>query len=452
MAGRIDAVIRGAGVVIVAGVLAGGGAYVINESGGGPAEANAFVNTDVTGDICTRSSTPKTFEEAEAANELCGTLDAAYDVASCGDTVLIKGGTYGNQVIEGDRTCGSGTWTVAASKGVTMTGGVLMEVASGESATFGDVDFHADWLEFSLGDGALLKIDDDNGIDNGAGNATTANVIIRGVDMNDMYFNGAASSESNQMDNIAIVDSRVGPWPPKCALCAEPVYMQGCTCGGFGGTIGTDIVFDGVYWHDIESPGGVDPHVEALRIDGGYDGVTVRNSDFWDNVWTNTGTVLHTNAGGAADPRNVSFINNYFGTNGPSFYTIVQGSPTCTNLTVAYNTFLEEPFQPGCTHTGTKHVGNLGPKADATCYSGVTSLKNVWQHSSSTACGTDTWVNGTAGATDALGLGGTNGFDLQNGSVAEEAGETTNCPALDHGGEARPNGGTNCDAGADERP
>jgi len=95
MAGRIDAVIRGAGVVVVAGVLAGGGAYVINEVGGGdPGEAQAFVNEIVTGDTCTRSNTPVTFAEAEAANHLCGSLQAAWDVAAAGDLVIVQGGSY----------------------------------------------------------------------------------------------------------------------------------------------------------------------------------------------------------------------------------------------------------------------------------------------------------------------------------------------------------------------
>lgn len=106
-AGRIDAVIRGAGVVIVAGVLAGGGAYVIQ--GDDEAEANAFINTDASGDTCTYSATPITFEEAESNGWLCGTFDAAYDEirtetgAACGGTVLIRAGTYPPQSMTGYR-------------------------------------------------------------------------------------------------------------------------------------------------------------------------------------------------------------------------------------------------------------------------------------------------------------------------------------------------------------
>lgn len=446
--------IRGVGVTVVAGVLATG-AYVVG-GGGGPDPGTANFWIDTSGGSCVDNAAPVAY--ANDGTE-CDSLDEAYDLAECGDTVLIKGGDYvsdGEQTVTGDRSCGSGTYTVGASKGVTMTGGVLIELASGETAVFDDSNFEADWLEVSKGDGASLTFGEgpvrgDNSIDANGSNTTLQNLILRGVSLGDMYLNNEASSGANQMDNIAIVDSDIGPWDGSVPLIGEPFYAQGCTCGGSGVTIGTDIVLDGVSWHDIEIPDEPDPHIEALRIDGGYNGFTVRNSNFYDNVATSTATVLLTNAGGAADSRNITFVNNYFGADqGDSFFVMTLGGPTCVNLTIKYNTFLRSWHDIPCSATNGVISGNLGVKASSTCTSGFTYTKNVWQHSSNVACGTDTWVNGTAGSTSALGLGGSLGFDVQPGSAALGAGELTHCPALDHDGNGRPTGGGNCDAGADE--
>lgn len=122
MSDRINVVIRGAGVLVVAGVLATG-AYVVND-GGEPATANAFVGA--TAQTCTRSSTPITYEEAEANGWVCGTFDAAYDVANASadaSTVLVKGGSYGEQQITGNRTSSNRiTFGEVTGETVTLTG------------------------------------------------------------------------------------------------------------------------------------------------------------------------------------------------------------------------------------------------------------------------------------------------------------------------------------------
>jgi hypothetical protein len=87
-----DVVIRGAGVLAVAGVLIGGGTYVVGGGGGGGAlQANVWLDTN--GGTCTRSASVATYVDAAA----CSSLSTAYAAATYGDVVGMREGSYGNQ-------------------------------------------------------------------------------------------------------------------------------------------------------------------------------------------------------------------------------------------------------------------------------------------------------------------------------------------------------------------
>jgi hypothetical protein len=95
---RIDVVIRGAGVVVVAGVLAAGGAYVVGD--GDAVTRNLWVVTSAPGDVCTRASSPVSYDDAAAADDLCTSLNAAYAAAAnSSDTICVKAGSYGDQSV-----------------------------------------------------------------------------------------------------------------------------------------------------------------------------------------------------------------------------------------------------------------------------------------------------------------------------------------------------------------
>jgi hypothetical protein len=101
---RIDVVIRGAGVVVVAGVLAAGGSYVVG-GGGEAVSANLYAVAPASSDgstSCVRSSTELSYADALAANAVCkgnGTSSTSWDVAckaaTGGDEVGVMPGTYG---------------------------------------------------------------------------------------------------------------------------------------------------------------------------------------------------------------------------------------------------------------------------------------------------------------------------------------------------------------------
>src|SRR5688572_1381945 len=83
-------------VAVVCGVggLAGVGASLAAD---GPRDvANLWVDTN--GGSCTRLASPGEYVDARA----CASADAAYGAASKGDTILVREGTYGRQVIRSD--------------------------------------------------------------------------------------------------------------------------------------------------------------------------------------------------------------------------------------------------------------------------------------------------------------------------------------------------------------
>jgi hypothetical protein len=122
-----DVVIRGAGVLVVAGVLIGGGSYVIQDGGGGDeVTANVFVD-DATGSAnCVRSASLIEFDAADDVNAVCtdgartggdGSVTAwenACWAATAGDVVAVKNGTYtahntNGAIMESNHDCSDGS-------------------------------------------------------------------------------------------------------------------------------------------------------------------------------------------------------------------------------------------------------------------------------------------------------------------------------------------------------
>ena len=118
----------------------------------------------------------------------------------------------------------------------------------------------------------------------------------------------------------------------------------------------------------------------------------------------------------------------------------------CTNCTIRYNSWLQEPRMPnGEVSLNNRFIGNLGPMSQYNCYSnGVSYSYNVWKGA---ACGpTDLnvaslgFLNATPGSFD---------LHLAPGSPALNRGDPGTYPAPDIDGQSRPLG-SGPDAGADE--
>jgi hypothetical protein len=401
-------------LVLILGLLSlplGGtpGQVAVATADAGTDTANLWVDTG--GGTCARQATPIAYDDAAACPSMQAALTAA---AAGGDTIGVKGGTYGPQSLTEDKTSAT-----------------TIFVAGGESVTTGDLSFLSDNVTIDRAGGAALTM----GAWNSQGNVH--GIALKGADVKDVFLEGV-------IDDLSMVGGSVGPWVS--GGYASPFYLQ------YPGPI-TNVLVDGVTFHDITTSPPSD-HTEVVRIDGGASNITIRNSTFATGISVDTSTIFWTNASGngAIVPHDLTFENNFFGENGPAYNVLQSQNPTvpaCTNVAVRYNTFLEvaDGFQCGSS-PGSTWVGNLGAKPSAACHG--TYVRNVWQHNVNTACGSDTWVNGPAYGTGALGLGG-DGFHLAAGSPALGGGSDTNYPAGDHDAGARPNpAGSSADAGGDE--
>lgn len=197
-------------------------------------------------------------------------------------------------------------------------------------------------------------------------------------------------------------------------------------------------------------------HLEMVRLDSGTSDFTLRNSTFDNHDNSNTASVFITQPGPSdPSPRDLTFQNNFFGTNDAVGVFDVHGNvSTCRRFTFAYNTFRAPTGLFQCTSApGTRWIANLGANSPSSPCVGAY-VKNVWQDPRRDRCGTDKWMIGARGAVNRLGLGGRGGFHLRAGSPAINAGELRYCLTSlgrrDHDGQRRPIG-RRCDAGADER-
>jgi hypothetical protein len=387
----------------------------------GPA-ANLWV--DRSGGSCSRAGTPGEYRDGAA----CGSIVAAWNACRPGDTIEIKAGTYGAQTISGDK----------ASPGC--------EVKGEDGTTIGALVTSGDF--FTL-DNVVVDV----GSQKNAGWKDTAS----NVSLSDVRFHGPfVSIEISGASNIRWTGGELGVagqlgGPRVCGEDAEPVQIEDSN----------HIVFDGIHFH----PQDADPtpnacsangfHLEMMRLDGGTAFFTLSNSTFDSGDRSGTASIFITEPGGFTDPHDLTFENDFFGTNDSVGAIDVHSNVNpCLNFTFAYNTFLQSAGAFQCeSAVNMRWIGNLGASyAGGSCLGTYTD--NVWQDSAKGSCGTDKWVLGTRGQTDRLGLGGPDGFHLQAGSPAINAGEKggyclSTLHGLDHDGQGRPRG-VRCDAGADE--
>jgi hypothetical protein len=200
-----DVVIRGAGVLAVAGVLIGGGTYVVGDGGGGgdPVTANLFLVASGGSPSCVRSSSLVEYDDAVSANAVCGPgngnvgfvatpFDNGCDAAVGGDIIGVRNGAYVQ----------------------TAANGMLME--AGEDCSNGTgADYNPNWEEQGVSEGSLANwvtftpAEDPQAITFTVGSFTLANgnyhMIWDDIDVNTgIRFNYGGESAGQQARNIII--------------------------------------------------------------------------------------------------------------------------------------------------------------------------------------------------------------------------------------------------------
>lgn len=396
----------------------------------GGASANLWVDTN--GGTCARSGAPSAYNDSAA----CGSIQAAVAACQPGDSIIMKAGTYGSQSVSASLT--SPGCTVYGEAGTTISG----LNTSGSNYTIQDI-----------------TVDSGSTHDAGWGNSAS-NITLKNVNLHGLYvradFRGNGSNvtwDGGELGQQGSAGKR------SCNTAdVEPVVVTNTSHITLNKITFWPADFDSTPCSG--SSNGF--HLEMARIDSGSSFITIKNSTFPSGQRNNSNTIFLTDASNSGDPNNLTFFNNFFGTDqNPVFGVSSQTVQQCSAWMFAYNTMLDTPGDVtdpssggGCSSfTNVVYVGNLGPRPSYYTCNG-TFTKNVWQMSVDNHCGTDKAVIGTQFATDQLGLTG-DGFHISSTSKAIAAGETSLCASVlggaDHDGDSRPQpDGTNCDAGADE--
>ncbi|MGZ6005670.1 MAG: choice-of-anchor Q domain-containing protein [Candidatus Saccharimonadales bacterium] len=381
-----------------------------SSSASGLTNANLWVDSD--GGTCTRQSSAGAYVDAAA----CSSIEAAVAASSPGDSIAVKLGSYGNETITS-----SSSWP-----------GV--NIVADDGTTVGTLTVNGSWLtiqnmtitSLSMGHVAPASI--------------PTNVTLKNVDSTD-----GGLIEGGR--NIAWIGGNIGPHANDAdsTLGLQGIGPNCIPGGGAGCNPLNKVLLDGLHFTDITRSGAcisANCFSAAININNGVDGLTVKNSTFDGTNDVNAGLIYFGDNNYGALAKNVTFESNFFGDPVAASDAITGGN--CSNHTIAlwYNTFNSTAGWDNSSFSGCgsqlSSVGNIGKHP--TCLSGMTFSYNVW-------------TNGTCGGSDtntgSLGLGGSDGFHLTNGSAAIDAGDPGDYPATDHDGNTR-FAGVAPDAGADE--
>jgi hypothetical protein len=387
----------------------------------------AHVWVDGNGGSCVRSPGSAAYVDAQA----CGSFDAAYRQVRPGDTVLIRGGTYGEQTIRdrADLALGSAP--------------VVFRPAPSESVVI-NAGFTIYTHDFILDGGDTVGVNEPNrfrvlGVDDssrraidardneGSQNGQHRNVIIEDVHTRSVYYT---------VDHSIIRYSEIGPSTACGDLVLsgdEPVY---------GWVIEYNLI------HDNKGDGCGGAHIDALDL---YvvDGV-VRGNRIW---WCGTQCLFVGDAGSLLIENNMIEETNACGGGcaGPQELAVMGNNIVRYNTIEGDDGYGRDPDRPG---TSTVY-GNLFLSPYNRCAGGGT-VRVDYSHnvfsSRSRGCGsnrkscTPRFADGTLYAnTDRQA-----DYHLApNDTCALGAGKQDQHPALDLDRTTRPSG--RVDAGADER-
>jgi hypothetical protein len=349
-----------------------------------------------------------------SATAPCRNFQRAYDLAQPGATVVLAGGSYGSQRVSGTKSAPA----------------VVFKPAAGASVSLGGLDVYADNLEIrDLAAGYWLSYAESSGF------------TARNLDVSFFQIYGSA--------NITVAGGDVGPsYTP-----GGNSTVNYITYGANGTVAPTNVVVDGVYFHDFRRGSSLD-HMECLMVVGG-NGIAVRNSRF---VRCDIFNIFFTQWAGPAPPKNVVLEDNFFNS------TTTDGNLGGTSLSVQFsghmnlmsgytirNNSFAMPVGIDAPVSGVSFIGNVMPYSG--CVGGVSYTYNVMQDNLGGRCGsTDKVVSGTRYENDKLGFVNPTGGDLHltATSPAINAGSPTNFALADIDGQARPMGAAP-DAGADEK-
>jgi len=329
----------------------------------------------------------------------CASMDRAYHLASPGQTVLLAAGDYPLQFVKPD-----------ASK--TADAPVVFTPASGAQVTVARLDVSASHVEFS-------NFQADWAVATPANGVTFRNIVANGA----IYVTGAS--------NVSVLGGQI----------FSPVPVSSDSqIASTKGQVPTNILFDGVAFHDFTDVGpGQLHHIECLQV-GAAVNLTIRDSKFWNCATHDIFIRSWGFVNNSPSPlSNIVIENNWFAKTVGGFYTMQvlddlwTGDPP-TSLTIRNNSALQTILVRLSHGTAVVHGNLLPAMSKFLCDSyGQSQWFDYNVYSSGVQCGPHDAVG------DPKYVDATN-FDLhlQAGSAALGRGDPTSHPPLDIEGKLRP--------------
>jgi hypothetical protein len=447
---------------------------VPSEGGGGPEEANVWLMNG-TG-ACTRQATPVTFAASTSPDARCGTMQAAYDASTTGDTILVvdDGGAYAADAIlrssesqagpmryfreaDGEDWVVNGGWiwgvdngsssgnppSYVTYDGVTVNGSISCIWGSGLTT---DITIKNAWIYDRTNAGDLISCGDST-------NFTVEDTIIgpaccRGVGIGQGKSNSGSPGNNNHLYQDLTI---YGLWDT-CAGTGSaddwPTEYGSCTGTGFG---------DGL---DVR-------HIDGIQLVD-CDNCTVDRVTIYRLLGASSqGLFVHSNNGGTF--QNFTVKNTMIsGTRQGGMIIDGEGGTVSGTLTVAYNSMTGSGsqftlgYQTVVAGTSVIVVGNIG--GDMAAQDAAFNYTCTITASNNSTVTPTIWANLNGGRTCYSDENGTASFvnasppfnlHLNSASNGINEGETTYCGAgkvvaVDIDGTARPLGAA-CDRGADEK-
>jgi hypothetical protein len=385
---------------------------------------------DVDGGSCTRSAAPVGYSDAGA----CASINAAYLAAQCGDTVLIRAGTYGNGVLNSDPSkvsCSSDV-VISAAPGEAVSWGTGAPHTGNCAVNTSNLDVcgsHVNLKDITLNCTCLFH--------EGSNNDTLTNVTTK----YSLYVRGS--------QNFKMIGGHVGPFNSNGGAGDGIVIgCETCTTGVVAddspGKLRPSVTLDGVTFSHILKTVDMAAHTDCFQATT-FASLTIINSTF--TACADAPIILGDENQAVSQSSNLLIQNNFVNEGTSQGLTIAaryRGS-----LVVQYNTFNTGAFnvQSPVVFRGNAFTMLASGTCNALTSAGAALTYNVFG-SGSAQCGPTNFVSrrafgfkNSAGTPPNLHIGPT--------SPLIGRGDPANHPASDIDGQPRPSV-RRPDAGADQ--
>jgi hypothetical protein len=310
----------------------------------------------------------------------CASLGGAYRVAVPGTVVLVAGGVYPAQTIDGDVRSGepAGEALAASTHPTHVKGGpvraatqgrVTFRPAPGAPVRFAGTIYvfasHVTIERMAVGDVIVGNYDQTPG-------------RLNPTDVTLAHLHG----RNFQIDSATYVTVQGGSWGPASA-CGGPFGGTNNSIRDITGVVPSHILIDSLAIHDVQSYDLTNCHIEGLAIFAGRD-VTVSRSHFYGNSVYDV--FVQANSGPISGLR---FVANWMampvGTDGVENGTVIGFSAISSGVLIEDNRFNyiisidDNGLNP--VYSGFRLIGNVGVLPYAGCsLRGIVWRANLWRN------------------------------------------------------------------------